>query len=66
LALLVSGLLFALYHYLSPYEHFQLRTLVFRTLAGGYFGLLYLLRGFGVTAGSHSAYDLAVLLLLPR
>ena len=62
--LLASGLLFAMYHYLSPGEDFRLRTFVFRTLAGGYFGALFLLRGFGITALCHSTYDLVVVGLL--
>jgi hypothetical protein len=66
MVLLASGVLFSLYHYLSPHEHFRLSTFGFRALAGGYFGLLFLLRGFGVTAGTHSAYDLIVVLFLPR
>lgn len=65
--LLAGGLLFAFYHYLSPGEDFRLRSCVFRTLAGGYFGALYLARGFGVTALSHVAYDIIVVgLLSPR
>ena len=66
IVLLASGVLFSLYHYLSPDEHFRLRTFVFRTLAGGFFGLLFVLRGFGITAGSHAAYDLIVVLVLAR
>jgi hypothetical protein len=62
--LILSGVGFSLYHYLSPSEQFAWRPFLFRTLAGGYFGLLYLLRGFGVTAGSHSAYDLIVVTIL--
>lgn len=58
-----SGLLFAAYHYLSPAEHFVLRTFVFRSAAGAYFGLLFLLRGFGITAASHAAYDILILFL---
>lgn len=64
LIVLTSGIVFALYHYLSPAETFRARTFLFRATAGAYFGLLYLLRGFGVTAGSHAAYDLVVVSLL--
>ena len=60
---LVSGVLFSAYHYLSPYEEFRLETFLFRTAAGVYFGLLFLLRGFGITAASHSAYDILIVLL---
>lgn len=59
LAVLVSAVLFSAYHYLGA-EPFHPRTFTFRTLAGIYFGALFLFRGFGVTAGSHAAYDLVV------
>jgi hypothetical protein len=48
---------------LSPLEHFQWRSFLFRTAAGTYFGLLFLFRGFGITAGSHAAYDILILFL---
>ena len=59
----LSAVTFAGYHYLSPAEHFQWRSFMFRTAAGAYFGLLFLLRGFGITAGSHAAYDILILFL---
>jgi membrane protease YdiL (CAAX protease family) len=59
---LVSSLAFAFYHYLGS-ERFSWQSLVFRTAAGGYFAVLFLSRGFGVTAFSHSAYDIFVIYL---
>jgi hypothetical protein len=59
----LSALAFSGYHYLSPLEHFQWRAFLFRTGAGIYFGMLFLLRGFGITAGSHAAYDILILYL---
>ena len=59
---LVPAILFSLYHYLGP-EHFSLQSFVFRTLAGVYFGIVFLCRGFGITAGAHSAYDILIVLL---
>ncbi len=64
-----SALLFAKYHYQEGGEQFLWQTFAFRTGAGIYFGALFFRRGFGVTCGAHSAYDiLAVLLpaLTPR
>jgi membrane protease YdiL (CAAX protease family) len=67
---LVSAVLFSAYHYLGD-ESFHWhtiagwRTFAFRTLAGIYFGVLFLTRGFGVTAATHAAYDILVLLALP-
>lgn len=60
----IPALLFSLYHYLG-YEHFTFHSFVFRTLAGIYFGVVFLFRGFGITAGSHAAYDILIVLLTP-
>jgi hypothetical protein len=59
LIVLCSSLLFSLYHYLG-YETFQWPSFLFRTLAGIYFAIVYLFRGFGVTAGTHAIYDIIV------
>jgi Type II CAAX prenyl endopeptidase Rce1-like len=59
LMVLVSAVLFSLYHYLGS-ESFQMQSFVFRTVAGVYFGVLFLTRGFGITAGCHIFYDLIV------
>jgi len=57
LMVLGSSILFAAYHYLGS-EFFSWRTFAFRTVAGAYFGAIFVWRGFGITAGSHSAYDI--------
>lgn len=62
LMVVFSSLLFALYHYLGP-ETFELRTFAFRTAAGAYFGTVFLFRGFGITAGTHAAYDVFIVSL---
>jgi membrane protease YdiL (CAAX protease family) len=59
----ISAFAFSGYHYLSPLEHFQWRSFIFRTVAGAYFGVLFLLRGFGITCGCHAAYDVLILFL---
>jgi len=59
LIVVLSSLAFALYHYLG-HEAFQWRSFAFRTAAGVYFGAVFSLRGFGITAGSHAAYDVLV------
>ena len=59
---LISSLAFAFYHYLGA-EQFAWRSLVFRTVAGVYFAGLFLWRGFGITAFSHSCYDIYVVSL---
>lgn len=62
LVVFVSSVAFSLYHYLGP-EPFYLQTFAFRTAAGAYFGLIFLFRGFGITAGCHAAYDIVAILL---
>jgi hypothetical protein len=59
LIVLIAGVLFAGYHYLGN-EAFRLQTFVFRTVAGIYFGILFLTRGFGITAATHALYDVLV------
>jgi hypothetical protein len=54
------AMLFSLYHYRGV-EAFAWDTFTFRTLAGVYFGVIFHLRGFGVAAGTHAAYDLLVI-----
>jgi membrane protease YdiL (CAAX protease family) len=58
----ISSLAFSLYHYLGS-EPFSPQTFAFRTAAGFYFGAVFVFRGFGISAGSHAAYDVVVTLL---
>jgi membrane protease YdiL (CAAX protease family) len=59
LAVLGSSLLFAAAHYVGPYgELLQFRSFMFRTLAGIFFAVVFLYRGFGIAAGCHAAYDI--------
>jgi membrane protease YdiL (CAAX protease family) len=74
-AVLVTSLFFAAAHYqfhlqffgyglgLSSGEPFQWFSFLFRFLAGTFFSLLMLFRGFGITAGTHAMYDVYTLLL---
>jgi membrane protease YdiL (CAAX protease family) len=58
----ISAVMFSLYHYLG-HEPFVWQSFVFRTVAGIYFAVLFLTRGFGVTAGCHIAYDMIIVAL---
>ena len=59
--ILATSCLFSLAHYVGPLgDTFDLYGFVFRMLAGVFFALLFLARGFGIAAGSHAAYDLLV------
>jgi hypothetical protein len=60
-AVLLSSLLFAAAHYVGPYgDRFTLSFFCFRTLAGIFFAVLFVYRGFGIAAGTHAGYDLLV------
>jgi membrane protease YdiL (CAAX protease family) len=59
-AVVVTSLVFSAAHYkpFMPFgEPFEWYSFVFRTLAGGFFAVLYLRRGFGIAAGTHAFYD---------
>jgi membrane protease YdiL (CAAX protease family) len=59
LAVLVSSLIFSIAHYVGPVgDDFQWFTFLFRFIAGIFFSILFIYRGFGITAGAHAAYDI--------
>jgi membrane protease YdiL (CAAX protease family) len=74
-AVIVTSLIFSAAHYQIDLiiashrvtttfgEKFSLSSFIFRFLAGVAFSSLFLLRGFGVTVGSHAMYDLFTLLV---
>lgn len=60
-AIVVSSLLFSFAHYVGPLgDTFNPYSFTFRFLAGLFFAVLFSLRGFGIAAGSHAAYDMLV------
>jgi membrane protease YdiL (CAAX protease family) len=72
LMVVTSAVLFSLYHYRMPWfpwftltgsEVFEWQSFVFRTLAGIYFGMIFMWRGFGLTAGAHASYDILIVVL---
>lgn len=65
ITLILTAALFAAYHYLGT-ESFRWETFGFRFIAGLFLGLLFLSRGFGVTAVCHAAYDVICVTLLWR
>jgi len=65
LAIMATSLTFAVAHYIGPYgedvEWLDGRfwfSFTFRLLAGVFFGLLFVYRGFGIAAGTHAGYDI--------
>lgn len=61
----ISAVLFALYHPLQASSGaVDLRRASFFVVAGVFFGILYVVRGFGIAVGTHALYDIAVVVLL--
>jgi Type II CAAX prenyl endopeptidase Rce1-like len=66
LTVLATSLLFSAAHYVGPAaDQFTMFSFTFRALAGVFFAALFVFRGFGITVGSHAAYDLLVGILIP-
>ena len=57
---LTAASTFAAYHTLGVVQ-IPWQAFVFITLRGTYYGVLFLSRGFGITVGTHVAYDLLFL-----
>jgi len=64
LAVGATAIAFALIHPDSGESWGMTSRRLFFLLAGIYFGVVYVLRGFGITVGVHAAYDLIALILL--
>jgi membrane protease YdiL (CAAX protease family) len=63
-AVILSSLLFAAAHHVGPYgDELHWSPFLFRTVAGAFFAILFLYRGFGIAAGTHAAYDIMVRLI---
>jgi membrane protease YdiL (CAAX protease family) len=57
-AVVMGACIFSAFHYVGPYgDAWQLQSFVFRFVAGLLFSGLFVLRGFGITAWTHSLYD---------
>ena len=60
-AIVLTSLLFSTAHYVGAYgEAFAWYSFLFRFLAGGFFAVLFVYRGFGIAAGAHALYDILV------
>ena len=65
LSVLISAALFSAHHHvdffsgkLNEVDPFDVTEFAFRTIAGIYFAILYAVRGFGITAGTHAFYNI--------
>ena len=60
-AAVLAALLFSFFHYIGPAgDTFAFGSFLQRAAGGLYFSILFLTRGFGVTAASHAIYDILV------
>ena len=60
-AVIISSLIFSGFHYVGIFgEPFLMQTFVFRFIGGLILSILYVVRGFGITAYTHSFYDLLI------
>lgn len=60
-AVVLSSLIFAAAHHVGPNGmDFSWFDFIFRTIAGAFFAVVFIYRGFGIAAGSHAAYDIFV------
>jgi hypothetical protein len=60
-AALLAALVFSGFHYIGPYgDQWAVGSFVFRFLAGLAFSVLFLVRGFGITAWTHALYDVFI------
>ncbi len=60
----VISLIFSLAHYqpiIASGDTFEWFSFIFRFLAGVFFSILFLLRGFGIAAGTHAIYNIFTL-----
>ncbi|HUR53298.1 MAG TPA: CPBP family glutamic-type intramembrane protease, partial [Gemmataceae bacterium] len=61
LAGVAAALAFAAAHHVGPYgEPMRADYFAFRTVAGLYFTVLFVARGFGIAVGAHAGYDVLV------
>jgi hypothetical protein len=70
LSVLISAALFSAHHHIvfvngqfAPTVPFNWAEFSFRTIAGVYFAVLFAIRGFGITAGTHAFYDIIATIL---
>lgn len=63
LSIMIAAGLFSAHHHIAFFtgqqvDPFNLTEFIFRTIAGIYFAILFAMRGFGITAGTHAFYNI--------
>ncbi|MHC4556482.1 MAG: CPBP family intramembrane glutamic endopeptidase [Planctomycetota bacterium] len=73
LSVLISAALFSAHHHIdflsgqpNATDPFNLTRFAFRTIAGIYFAVLFAIRGFGITAGTHAFYNIIAVSITAR
>ena len=73
LSVLISAALFSAHHHIDFFsgqpnaaDPFNLTRFAFRTMAGIYFAVLFAIRGFGITAGTHAFYNIIAVSITAR
>jgi hypothetical protein len=73
LSVLISAALFSAHHHIDFFsgrpnviDPFNWTRFAFRTLAGIYFAILFAIRGFGITAGTHAFYNIIAVSITAR
>lgn len=70
LSVVISAVLFSVHHHIffangqfHQGDVFTVGKFTFRAMAGAYFAILYAVRGFGITAGTHAFYNILAAIL---
>ncbi|MCD6204146.1 MAG: CPBP family intramembrane metalloprotease [Candidatus Marinimicrobia bacterium] len=64
IAVITASMIFSIFHYMGVLgDAFQVKTFLLRFAAGVFLSVLYVLRGYGITAYTHTIYDLLVILI---
>jgi len=73
LSVLISAALFSAHHHIdlisgqpNAVDPFNWTRFAFRTIAGIYFAILFAIRGFGITAGTHAFYNIIAVSITAR
>ena len=63
LSVIISSAIFSIFHFFGSYgDSFSFPLFFVRFFAGIFLAMIYIFRGFGITAYAHSIYDLMVLM----
>lgn len=63
LGVIVSSVLFAAAHHIPPQPPMEAAPMIFRTVCGFFFGVLFLVRGLAAAVYTHTIYDVYVFLI---